>query len=450
MQKKHYEVNYDGLVGPTHNYAGLSLGNIASTGHKATLSKPKEAALQGLKKMKALHDLGFKQGFFLPHERPHISTLKKLGFSGTPTQIIEKCAKQAPQLLSSISSASAMWTANAATVSPASDTHDGKTHFTAANLVNKFHRSIEAPFTSRLLQKIFSNEDFFQHHAPLPMHDQWGDEGAANHTRLARDYGSFGIGFFVYGKSVISDLQPKKFPARQTKEASEAISRAHQLKNAFFCQQKPETIDAGVFHNDVAAVGNCDLLFYHENAFLDSHSQLPALQKLFLTTTGAQLNLLEVPNKEVPLADAVQSYLFNSQLIRHPTTGQTLLIAPQECHTNTTVKTYLDAIVRSQPHLISAVHYFDLKESMQNGGGPACLRLRVVLSDEALKASHQFVLMNDERYLELVTWVNKYYRDRLAPSDLADPALYQESCAALDALTQITNLGSIYEFQNEI
>ena len=25
-----YEVNFDGLVGPTHNYAGLSYGNVAS------------------------------------------------------------------------------------------------------------------------------------------------------------------------------------------------------------------------------------------------------------------------------------------------------------------------------------------------------------------------------------------------------------------------------------
>lgn len=62
-----YEVNFDGLVGLTHHYAGLSFGNEASTRHQNTLSNPRLAAKQGLLKMKALADLGYKQGV-LPHK----------------------------------------------------------------------------------------------------------------------------------------------------------------------------------------------------------------------------------------------------------------------------------------------------------------------------------------------------------------------------------------------
>ena len=139
-----YEVNFDGLVGLTHHYAGLSFGNVASTRNQQAVANPKLAARQGLLKMKQLADLGFVQAVLPPHERPQVDLLRQLGFSGTDAQVLARAAQQAPRLLCAVSSASAMWTANAATVSPSSDTADGRVHFTVANLNNKFHRASEA------------------------------------------------------------------------------------------------------------------------------------------------------------------------------------------------------------------------------------------------------------------------------------------------------------------
>ena len=90
------EANFDGLVGPTHNYGGLSFGNVASLNNQAQASNPKAAAKQGLVKMKALADMGFVQGVLAPHERPHMPTLKSLGFTGTDAQIWLKQPKKRP------------------------------------------------------------------------------------------------------------------------------------------------------------------------------------------------------------------------------------------------------------------------------------------------------------------------------------------------------------------
>jgi succinylarginine dihydrolase len=90
---------------------------------------------------------------------------------------------------------------------------------------------------------------------------------------------------------------------------------------------------------------------------------------------------------------------------------------------------------------------FDLKQSMQNGGGPACLRLRVALNQTELAAVNPAVVMTNELYATLNTWVDKYYRDRLVDADLADPQLLNECRMALDQLTQILKLGSVYPFQ---
>ena len=84
---------------------------------------------------------------------------------------------------------------------------------------------------------------------------------------------------------------------------------------------------------------------------------------------------------------------------------------------------------------------------MCNGGGPACLRLRVALNEKELQATNQHSLMNNELYTLLKDWINKHYRDRVSESDLADPQLLLENRQALDELTQIMKLGSIYSFQ---
>jgi succinylarginine dihydrolase len=282
---KFFEANFDGLVGPTHNYAGLSVGNVASLSNAKNSSSPRQAAKQGLSKMKALHDLGLVQGVLAPQERPDVYTLRRLGFSGSDAQVIANAAKQAPAVFRAVCSASSMWTANAATISPSADTGDGKIHFTPANLTNKFHRSLEPITTGKILQAMFRNPEYFAHHTHLPDNDHFGDEGAANHTRLCSAYGKRGVELFVFGRYAFDNSKPipKRYPARHTLEACEAVARLHGLddNHVVYMQQNPDVIDQGVFHNDVIAVGNQNVLFYHQQAFVDTQTKLAELQRGF-------------------------------------------------------------------------------------------------------------------------------------------------------------------------
>lgn len=445
----HFEANFDGLVGPTHNYAGLSFGNVASFNNADATSNPKAAAKQGLAKAKAIGQLGLVQGMLAPQERPDLHTLRRIGFTGSDANVLTQAAKHAPLLLNACCSASSMWTANAATVSPSSDTTDKKLHFTPANLVDKLHRSIEPITTSRILSATFNDSRYFSHHQHLPEHASFGDEGAANHTRLCGDYASTGLELFVYGREATNpnSVQPQKFPARQTLEASQAIARLHGLNDAqtVYIQQNPAVIDQGVFHNDVIAVGNQNVLFYHEQAFLNTQEKLAEIQQKFNQTCNRPLYFIEVPTDKVSIQDAVSTYLFNTQIITLPS-GEMAIIAPTNCAENPSVKAYLDEVVTLGTP-IKQVHYFDVKQSMQNGGGPACLRLRVAMNGAEVAAVNPHTLMNDTLFTTLNTWVDKHYRDRLSIKDLADPQLIIESRTALDELTHIMQLGSVYQFQ---
>ncbi|UUQ63540.1 N-succinylarginine dihydrolase [Pseudomonas fuscovaginae UPB0736] len=445
---KSFEVNFDGLVGPTHNYGGLSYGNVASQSNSQQASNPREAALQGLAKMKALMEMGFVQGVFAPQERPDVAALRRLGFVGSDAQVIEQAAKQAMPLLVASCSASSMWVANAGTVSPSADTADGRVHFTAANLNCKYHRSIEHPTTSRVLGAMFADDQYFAHHAALPAVAQFGDEGAANHTRFCHEYGAAGVEFFVFGRSAFDTRYPapQKYPARQTFEASQAVARLHGLSDdgVVYAQQNPAVIDQGVFHNDVIAVGNGEVLFYHEDAFLDTERVLVELRDK-LARRGGNFQAICVPRAQVTVDDAVRSYLFNSQLLSRED-GSMLLIVPEECRKNERVWQYLQSLT-ARGGKVREVKVFDLKQSMQNGGGPACLRLRVALNESELAAVNPGVIMTVPLYDTLTQWVQRHYRDALRESDLADPQLLLECRTALDELTQILKLGSVYPFQ---
>jgi succinylarginine dihydrolase len=443
------EANFDGLVGPTHNYAGLAAGNLASQSHQNTPSNPKLAAQQGLAKMKALADRGFVQAVLPPHQRPDVATLRVLGFTGNDAQVLVRAAREAPLLLAACSSAAAMWTANAATVSPSADARDGRVHFTPANLVANFHRSLEPPTTARVLRAIFADEGHFAHHAPLPATLQFGDEGAANHTRLCADYGAPGIELFVYGRRGFDPAAavPARFSARQTAEASRTIARLHDLRDdaVLIVQQAQKTIDQGVFHNDVIAVGNRNVLFCHEQAFTDTANTVTRLGKMLRET---QLEAIVVREDEVSVAEAVETYLFNSQLLTR-SDGTMLLVAPEECRRHARVWPYLQSLLERNGS-IREVLTFDLRESMQNGGGPACLRLRVVLTAAERAAIGARIWLDDTLHHDLTVWVGRHYRDRLGPADLADPALLDESRRALDELTRLLQLGAIYPFQMEV
>ena len=443
---KQFEVNFDGLVGPTHNYAGLSYGNVASLNNASAQSSPKQAAKQGLKKMKALADLGMIQGVLAPQARPDVDALRRLGFSGSDANVLQQAAKQAPAIFQACCSASSMWTANAATVSPSADTADGKVHFTPANLTNKYHRSLEPQVTGNILKATFANQQYFSHHNHLPDNEHFGDEGAANHTRLCRQYGERGVELFVYGRYAFDKSKPApvKFPARQTFEASQAVARLHGLSddNVVFIQQNPDLIDQGVFHNDVISVGNQNVLFYHEQAFLDTDKAFAEIKQKYGT---GDLHFIKVTTDQVSLQDAIKSYLFNTQLVTLAN-GDMAIIAPTDCEENPAVSAYLNELITLNTP-IKHIRYYDVKQSMRNGGGPACLRLRVAMNDTELAAVNQSTMMNDAQFERLNNWVDKHYRDRLSVDDLRDVALLNESRTALDELTQLLKLGSVYPFQ---
>jgi succinylarginine dihydrolase len=436
------EVNFDGLVGLTHHYAGLSFGNEASTKHRFQVSNPKLAAKQGLMKMKALSDAGFAQAVIPPQERPNVAVLRQLGFRGTDEQVIEKAGTQTPHLLSAASSASSMWVANAATVAPSADTLDGKVHLTVANLNNKFHRATEADTTERVLRAIFRKESHFEVHPALPQVAMFGDEGAANHNRLGGDYGSPGVQLFIYGREEGGHAGPTRYPARQTLAASEAVARLNQVNPSqlIFAQQNPRVIDRGVFHNDVIAVSNRQVLFCHEQAFAHQEKLLATLHEHVSGFTPIQ-----VPTEAVSVQDAVETYLFNSQLLSRDD-GSMMLVLPQESRHHDGVWRYLSGLLKAD-NPIDELRVFDLRESMANGGGPACLRLRVVLTPREMQAVNPAVMMNESLFTTLNDWVDRYYRDRLMQADLVDPQLLREGREALDALTAILQLGSVYPFQ---
>ena len=442
------EYNFDGLVGPSHNYAGLSFGNVASFNNVKSASNPKQAALQGLAKMRELAQRGFAQALLPPQDRPNFRLLRSLGYNGSDADVIRKAYNDSPVILACAYSASPMWTANAATVSPSADTADGRVHFTAANLNNKLHRAFEHAQSARALRMIFKDARHFAVHDALPGTPAFGDEGAANHTRLCAKHGDAAVELFVYGRVEFdpSAPAPKKFPARHTLEASQAVARLHGLDPArcVFVQQNPDVIDQGVFHNDVIAVGNGNVLFYHEQAFADEQAALAAIRAA-MQGVGAELVALRVPTAEVSVADAVSSYLFNTQLLSKPN-GKMALVTPHECQEIPAVASYLERLLASGGPVDELIH-FDLRQSMRNGGGPACLRLRVALTDEEAAAMHQGVVMTETLYHSLVAWVEKHYRDHLEPKDLADPQLAVEVHTALKELEQILGLPGLYDLE---
>jgi len=436
------EYNFDGLVGPTHNYGGLSAGNVASTAHGGAASNPRAAALQGLEKMRLVHALGAGQAVLPPQPRPSLRTLRALGFAGSDDEVIARTARESEDLLRLCSSASAMWAANAATVAPSCDTADGRVHLTAANLGTMFHRAIEAETTYPVLRAIFADARRFAVHPPLPASVHLSDEGAANHTRLFGAHGA--VHLFGWGRSAgRPEGGPTRFPARQALEASQAVARLHLLApdRALFPRQHPGGIDAGAFHSDVLSVGHGAFLMLHELAFENPEALLARAREVL----GDELHAVVASEHELPAREAVAAYPFNSQLLELPD-GALALLAPEESRESPRARAFLERVV-AEENPVAHVEYLDVRQSMKNGGGPACLRLRVALTDEEVRSVRANVFFSPELHSRLVAWVGRHYRDRLVPEDLADPALAREGMRALDELTGILGLGSVYDFQ---
>lgn len=419
---KTVEVNFDGLIGPTHNYTGLSLGNIASAKNAGGVSRPRAAALQGLGKMRLLMSLGLRQGFFLPHDRPNAAWLRSLGFAGSDAGVCAAAFAADPVLFHNAMSASPMWTANAATVSPAPDTADGRVHLTAANLSTMAHRSIEHAETHRQLSLMFADSRHFAVHPAVP--GKFGDEGAANFMRLCPSHAEKGVEVFVYGED-----RQGRFPARQDRRASEAAARLNGVGDAIFWPQSDAAIQAGAFHNDVVAVANERVLFAHEQAFEDKEALYAELRRRL-----PEIEIVEVPASAVSLEDAIGSYLFNSQLVTLPS-GEMVLVLPKESEENARVKAWLEAMLAGNGP-IRACHFIDVRESMRNGGGPACLRLRVAVSEAALSAIDPRFLLDAAKAEALERLIEAHWPESIAPGDLGNPALWETAWEARRALMQ--------------
>ncbi|OHD05749.1 N-succinylarginine dihydrolase [Sphingopyxis sp. RIFCSPHIGHO2_12_FULL_65_19] len=412
------EINFDGIIGPSHNYAGLSRGNIASANNAGDVSQPRAAALQGIDKMRHNLALGLPQGFFAPLDRPDAPWLDTLGT--TPEQAEGHLRAQAW-------SASSMWAANAATVSPAPDSADGKCHLTVANLVTMPHRSHEWPGTLAQLRLAFADAAFAVH-SPVPA--PFGDEGAANHMRLCSGHDAAGVEIFVYG------VGGGRFPARQHLDASKAIARRHRLDPArtLFIRQSDSAIQGGAFHNDVVAVANEHVLFTHESAFEDREAAHAEIRAAF-----PAVEIVEVPASAVSLPDAIKSYLFNAQLVSLPDGGGMGLVLPTEAQDTPAVWTWLQAHVAGNGP-IRRLLPVNVRQSMANGGGPACLRLRVVADPATVDPR----FLADEAKLDrIAAIVASHWPEAIAPGDLASATLAGEVRSARAALLETLGLGEL-------
>lgn len=438
------DLQLDGLAGPTHHFGGLSFGNVASMSNAGWHSRPRQAARQGLAKMRQVAELGLPQAILPPLERPDLQFLRQAGLCGRDAEVLAQAARHAPYLLRLAMSSAFMWTANTATVIPSSDSQDGRCHLIVANLIATPHRALEGPARTEMLRHLFPDAHRVRVHDPLPPTPAMSDEGAANHCRLAVSHADHGWHLFVYGRAhdTPAGELPHTFPARQTREASQAVARLGHLPEAkaLFARQQAGAIDAGAFHNDVVMVSDVDRLLLHAQSLVDQPNVLRQLRHHMPT-----LHIHEVSQGDLTFPHAVESYLFNSQLLS-TATGRVLL-APMQSSEGPAAKVIQRLL---DDGFVDQVLFQPLDQSMAGGGGPACLRLRLPLTQAERGSMAPGVLLSDTTLQALETWVDQHYRDELSRTDLADPHLLNEVHQALDRLTQLLDLGSIYPFQTVV
>jgi succinylarginine dihydrolase len=436
MTDRWVEIQIDGFIGPTHHFGGLGVGNVASQQSQWRTSHPRSAGLEGLAKMEQVASLGVPQFFLPPLIRPDWQFLEQHGYRGERSDILKRCGDENPQLLSAAYSSSFMWTANSATTASGVDTRDGRSHAVVANLCASLHRGIEARGRWQQLKDWTKGVEGIEIHEPLEAESALRDEGAANHMRLCDSSGILaGLHLFVHEPTAdLKQVGAPKFRSRQGKRASEKVADILQLPDArrLFLEQTRLAIDAGVFHNDVIATSHRDLLVCHEDAFVDQQQSLSRICDAFSRCTGETLHVIEVPRSKLPLGEAVRTYLFNSQIV----TGldhRMHLICPSQCSESTAARSLVDAWIAAPNNPIHDVTYVPLSESMANGGGPACLRLRWTLPESVLNSRMSVWRWTPERGEQLRNWVERYYVERLSYADFQRLEFAEQATAAVAA-----------------
>ncbi len=436
LQNTAIELQVDGLVGPTHNFSGLSFGNIASSASAGKTSNPRAAALEGLEKMALVAGLGVAQALLPPHPRPAIGFLRKICGGKTIAETLERAHTLSPTLLAAAWSSSPMWTANAATVFPSSDTADHRLHLVVANLHTQFHRTIESTDTAWLLTQLLPDQTQVQIHPPLSAHAALSDEGAANQMRLSSSHGTAGVHVLVYGRDDAHVSTTTKYPARQSLLASRSVAALGQLstQRALFVQQSPAAIDAGAFHNDVVAVANENLLLTHDQAFTISPK---ILADQLSNALGSPIHCLTATTAELPLAEAIRTYLFNSQLLTTP--GGMVLVAPEECRNSPQASAVIDRWLAAGTPL-KEVRYVAVRQSMSNGGGPACLRLRIPLTTVELARVNAGLTLTPDLKARLQFFINQNYPETITTTDLRDSSLARRCLEATEGLHRLLQI----------
>ena len=412
------EINIDGMIGPTHHFGGLGVGNTASLASKNLVSNPREAALEGLAKMELVAGMGVPQFYLPPPERPNWRWLESVGYSGERSDVLKRCFEEVPNILSAAYSSAFMWTANAATVAPSSDTLDGRVHIVPANLCSNLHRGQEAVERRDQLREMFRPIGDSQIHEPLPSVFALRDEGAANHMRLCSRDGRKAIHVFVYGPA--NEPYRTKFMPRQSELAARRVARLLQLRDedCVFVQQTTRAIDAGVFHNDVIAMSNSNVMIYHEHAFENSKQIVETIQRKFIAKMGEPFLGLCISERELPLEEAVGTYLFNSQLLTVDS-QEMEMISPSQCLESPLVSGLIPRWEQDDNNPIRRVRYVSLDQSMKNGGGPACLRLRAMLTADQVSTMGDRFRVTESRLSKLRSHVEKWYPSRLVLNDFA-------------------------------
>ncbi|RAP29346.1 succinylarginine dihydrolase [Candidatus Marinamargulisbacteria bacterium SCGC AG-414-C22] len=412
---------FDAVIGPTYHFGGLSFGNTHSMSHQQQRSYPKKTALEGLHKMQRVSQLGFKQYVLPPQPRQFLSLLKAFGLVGDSTTEIQQFYHDYPKQFSAIFSASAAWVANAFIATPSCDTASQRVHITPANLVSNDHRKLELCYTTQQLQQLFLDSDFFKVNQAVKQ--SCPDEGAANMIRL----GTLTQGFYLFVYNV-SQQDPchTRFPGRQSKEALSFIVKKHGINADRVCylQQSFRAVDAGVFHNDVIAFGDQDVLVVHEHAYEDQSRMLGMLQDYYNRFYEKPLTIVEIAEKDLSLATAVTTYFFNSQFVKCPNDSY-VLICPDTCKEDASIQRVI-TLLSAQLQAPLQVTYVSVSESLQNGGGPACLRGFVALTDSERHAMNSVYEFTPQCAEKLISFVQSHYPTTLDCADLCDVGMIQE------------------------